>query len=189
MKLYTKTGDKGQTSLIGGRTDKDSLRVESYGTIDELNSFIGLALAELADCENCDDLKAELRNIQHELFDCGGDLATVTEHKNYKLREKSISVLEDCIDRYTAEAPPLEKFILPGGHKAAAQLHIARTVTRRAERLTVKLGKTEEINDTVLRYLNRLSDYFFAAARAVNARQGVKDIEYERSAAVFRDDE
>lgn len=105
MKLYTKTGDQGQTSLIGGRTDKDSLRVESYGTIDELNSFIGLALAELADCENCGDVKAELRNIQHELFDCGGDLATVTEHRSYTLRETSISALEDCIDRYTAEAP------------------------------------------------------------------------------------
>ncbi|MBT2574747.1 cob(I)yrinic acid a,c-diamide adenosyltransferase [Bacillus sp. ISL-51] len=188
MRLYTKTGDKGQTSLIGKRADKDCLRVESYGTIDELNSFVGLALAELSGCTDCGDLEAELQNIQHELFDCGGDLATVTEHKEYKLKDESVSFLETCIDRYTAEAPPLEKFILPGGHKAAAQLHIARTITRRAERIVVKLRKTENINEAVLRYLNRLSDYFFAAARAVNARQEVNDIEYERSAAVFRDD-
>lgn len=187
MKLYTKTGDKGQTGLVGGRTDKDSLRVESYGTIDELNSFIGLALAELSGQLGFEDLTAELLTIQHELFDCGGDLAIVTERKDYKLTEESVSFLETRIDAYTAEAPELKKFILPGGSKGASLLHIARTITRRAERRVVALMKSEEIHETVLRYLNRLSDYFFAAARIVNARSGIGDVEYERSAIVFRD--
>ncbi|MEC1005605.1 cob(I)yrinic acid a,c-diamide adenosyltransferase [Bacillus subtilis] len=187
MKLYTKTGDKGQTGLVGGRTDKDSLRVESYGTIDELNSFIGLALAELSVQPGFEDLTAELLTIQHELFDCGGDLAIVTERKDYKLTEESVSFLETRIDAYTAEAPELKKFILPGGSKCASLLHIARTITRRAERRVVALMKSEEIHETVLRYLNRLSDYFFAAARVVNARSGIGDVEYERSAIVFRD--
>ncbi|MBY4602318.1 MULTISPECIES: cob(I)yrinic acid a,c-diamide adenosyltransferase [Bacillus] len=187
MKLYTKTGDKGQTSLVGGRTDKDSLRVESYGTIDELNSFVGLALAELSVQPGFEDLTAELLTIQHELFDCGGDLAIVTERKDYKLTEESVSFLETRIDAYTAEAPELKKFILPGGSKGASLLHAARTITRRAERRVVALMKSEEIHETVLRYLNRLSDYFFAAARVVNVRCGIDDIEYERSAIVFRD--
>ena len=187
MKLYTKTGDKGQTGLVGGRTDKDSLRVESYGTIDELNSFIGLALAELSGQLGFEDLTAELLTIQHELFDCGGDLAIVTERKDYKLTEESVSFLETRSDAYTAEAPELKKFILPGGSKGASLLHIARTITRRAERRVVALMKSEEIHETVLRYLNRLSDYFFAAARVVNARSGIGDVEYERSAIVFRD--
>ncbi|AUZ27822.1 cob(I)yrinic acid a,c-diamide adenosyltransferase [Bacillus cabrialesii] len=187
MKLYTKTGDKGQTSLVGGRTDKDSLRVESYGTIDELNSFVGLALAELSGQSGFEDLTAELLNIQHELFDCGGDLAIVTERKGYKLTEESVSFLEKRIDAYTAEAPELKKFILPGGSKGASLLHAARTITRRAERRVVSLMKSEQIHETVLRYLNRLSDYFFAAARVVNVRSGIDDVEYERSAIVFRD--
>ncbi|MGF7534171.1 cob(I)yrinic acid a,c-diamide adenosyltransferase [Bacillus mexicanus] len=187
MKLYTKTGDKGQTSLVGGRTDKDSLRVESYGTIDELNSFVGLALAELSGQSGFEDVTAELLMIQHELFDCGGDLAIVTEKKDYKLTEESVSFLEMRIDAYTAEAPELKKFILPGGSKGAALLHAARTITRRAERRVVALMKSEEIHETVLRYLNRLSDYFFAAARVVNVRSSIGDVEYERSAVVFRD--
>ncbi|MDO8226667.1 cob(I)yrinic acid a,c-diamide adenosyltransferase [Bacillus cabrialesii] len=187
MKLYTKTGDKGQTSLVGGRTDKDSLRVESYGTIDELNSFVGLALAELSGQSGFEDLTVELLNIQHELFDCGGDLAIVTERKGYKLTEESVSFLEKRIDAYTAEAPELKKFILPGGSKGASLLHAARTITRRAERRVVSLMKSEQIHETVLRYLNRLSDYFFAAARVVNVRSGIDDVEYERSAIVFRD--
>ncbi|AMA53822.1 MULTISPECIES: cob(I)yrinic acid a,c-diamide adenosyltransferase [Bacillus] len=187
MKLYTKTGDKGQTSLVGGRTDKDSLRVESYGTIDELNSFVGLALSELSGQPGFEDLTAELLIIQHELFDCGGDLAIVTERKDYKLKEESVSFLETRIDAYTSEAPELKKFILPGGSKGASLLHAARTIARRAERRVVALMKSEEIHETVLRYLNRLSDYFFAAARVVNVRSGIDDVEYERSAIVFRD--
>lgn len=186
MKIYTKTGDKGQTSLIGGRVDKDSARIEAYGTMDELNSFIGKAMTEL-DGEKFTDLLADLEAIQNELFDGGGDLANVMKERHYKLTEEPIEVLEKRIDELMEEAPPLEKFILPGGSPAAATLHIARTVTRRAERLTVTLMKAEEdVPATVQRYLNRLSDYLFVAARIVNARLGVPDNEYVRSAKVFR---
>ncbi|KKB75427.1 MULTISPECIES: cob(I)yrinic acid a,c-diamide adenosyltransferase [Bacillus] len=185
MKLYTKTGDKGKTHVIGGRVDKDDVRVQCYGTVDELNSFIGLALAELGD-ERFSDIKSELLKIQHELFDCGGDLAYVSPNGEKKLKEEAIAFLEERIDAYCDEAPELEKFILPGGSKAAAYLHVARTVARRAERLAVTLMKTADMRETPLRYLNRLSDYLFAAARVVNFRLDIKDVEYERSATVFK---
>ena len=186
MKLYTRTGDKGQTSIIGGRVDKDSLRVETYGTIDELNSFVGKAVTEL-DPNIFADLIQDLETIQHELFDCGGDLANVMKERVYKMHEEPINVLEARIDVLSDEAPPLERFILPGGSPAAATLHIARTVTRRAERQMVTLMKsTEDIPVVVQKYLNRLSDYFFAAARIVNARLNVSDVEYIRSAKVFK---
>lgn len=188
MRLYTRTGDKGKTNLIGGRVDKDHLRVEAYGTLDEVNSFVGQALA-LLDKEKFPDICAELQKIQHELFDCGGDLAIANGKLPYKVTEEMVAFLETRIDEYVKEAPPLEKFILPGGSPAAAALHVARTVTRRAERRIVSLSKAEPINEIVLQYVNRLSDYFFAVARVINARFGVKDVEYERSAIVFRDKE
>ncbi|MGZ0086172.1 cob(I)yrinic acid a,c-diamide adenosyltransferase [Caldibacillus thermoamylovorans] len=189
MRLYTRTGDQGKTSLVGGRVDKDHLRVEAYGTIDEANSVIGWALALLVDDERFRDLCAELQMIQHELFDCGGDLAIVNGKLPYKVNDEMVARLEARIDAYVQEAPPLQKFILPGGSKGAAALHMARTVTRRAERCIVSLQKAEPINDVVLKYMNRLSDYLFAAARVVNARLGVNDVEYERSAIVFHDKE
>lgn len=185
MKIYTKTGDKGQTGLIGGRVAKDDIRVEVYGTVDELNSFIGKAMTELDEATFADILN-DLHAIQHELFDCGGDLANVMKEPQFKLTEAPITVLEERIDVLVDEAPPLEKFILPGGFPAAATLHIARTITRRAERQMVSLvATTEGVNDVVLRYLNRLSDYFFAAARVVNFRAGVEDVEYARGGKVF----
>lgn len=185
MNLYTRTGDSGKTSIIGGRVDKDHLRVEAYGTIDEANSFIGQAMTFLSD-PIFQDIYQELEKIQHELFDCGGDLAVVKEKYPYKAKEEMVTLLEERIDHYVKEAPPLEKFILPGGSNAAAVIHIARTVTRRAERCTVSLQKEMDINDVVLKYLNRLSDYLFAVARVINFRLGVKDVEYERSALVFK---
>lgn len=186
MKLYTKTGDKGQTSLMGGRVSKDHLRVETYGTIDELNSFIGKAATEL-DPKTFQDILSDLKTIQHELFDCGGDLANIMKDRKYKLQESSIEALEKRIDALTDEVPPLKRFILPGGSPAAATLHIARTVTRRAERQTVTLiNEIEDVPAIVQKYLNRLSDYFFAAARAVNARLNISDIEYIRSGDVFK---
>ena len=186
MKIYTKTGDKGKTSLIGGRVDKDNLRVEAYGTMDELNSFVGKAMTEL-DTEIFTDLLEDLEAIQNELFDGGGDLANVMKERHYKLSDEPIEVLEKRIDELMEEAPPLEKFILPGGSPAAATLHIARTVTRRAERQTVTLMKEEEdVSPIVQRYLNRLSDYFFVAARIANSRVNIPDNEYVRSAKVFR---
>ncbi|WP_217586155.1 cob(I)yrinic acid a,c-diamide adenosyltransferase [Lentibacillus saliphilus] len=187
MKLYTKTGDKGQTAIIGGRVDKDDVRVEAYGTVDELNSFVGQAIAELADDDRFRDVFQDLETIQHELFDCGGDLASVSERRPLKLEEAAIDHLEKRIDVLSEEAPAIERFILPGGSKPAATLHIARTITRRAERLVVRLAKQDEtLSAVTLKYLNRLSDYFFALARVVNARLDVRDVEYVRSARVFR---
>lgn len=186
MKLYTRTGDKGKTSIIGGRVDKDDIRVEAYGTVDEVNCFVGQAVTEL-DESLFKDVLRDLEKIQHELFDCGGDLANITEKREPKLTQEAIDYLETKIDELIVEAPELERFILPGGAKASASIHIARTVTRRAERLVVSLLKTDEKTPVVcLQYLNRLSDYFFALARVINFRLNVKDVEYERSAKVFK---
>lgn len=187
MRIYTRTGDKGKTSIIGGRVDKDDTRVEAYGTVDEVNCFVGQAIVEL-DPEIFADVLEDLEKIQHELFDCGGDLANVSVKRDSKLHQESIDYLEAKIDEFTAEAPELERFILPGGTKPAASIHIARTVTRRAERLVVKLSKADaKIPEVAQKYLNRLSDYFFALARVINYRLHVKDVEYVRSAKVFRD--
>ncbi|WP_312094749.1 cob(I)yrinic acid a,c-diamide adenosyltransferase [Niallia sp.] len=186
MRIYTKTGDKGETSIIGGRVLKDDIRVEAYGTVDELNSFVGLAVAQLVG-EQFADIKEDLEKIQHELFDCGGDLASISARRQLKLTEEAIAYLEERIDVFMEETPDLERFILPGGIEAAATVHLARTVTRRAERLVVTLVKTnEDIPELPLKYLNRLSDYFFALARVINYRSNVADVEYVRSAKVFR---
>ncbi|WP_100407159.1 cob(I)yrinic acid a,c-diamide adenosyltransferase [Bacillus solitudinis] len=189
MRLYTRTGDEGQTSVIGGRLPKDDIRVTAYGTTDEVNSFIGQAITQLEE-ERFPDIIAELFKIQHELFDCGSDLAKlkVTEERGYKTTQEMIDFLEGRIDVYIKEAPELERFILPGGSPAAATLHVCRTTTRRAERYVSRLHRESDIhNPIVLKYINRLSDYFFAIARVVNARLTVKDVEYERSAIVFRE--
>ncbi|MEH7355662.1 cob(I)yrinic acid a,c-diamide adenosyltransferase [Neobacillus drentensis] len=187
MRIYTRTGDKGKTSIIGGRVDKDDIRVETYGTVDEVNCFVGQAIQEL-DQDIFMDVLNDLEKIQHELFDCGGDLANVSEKREIKLHQESIDYLEKKIDEYIEEAPELERFILPGGTKPSASIHIARTVTRRAERLVVKLLKADsKTPEIALQYLNRLSDYFFALARVINSRLNVRDVEYVRSAKVFRD--
>jgi cob(I)alamin adenosyltransferase len=187
MRIYTRTGDKGQTSIIGGRVDKDDIRVEAYGTVDEANCFVGQAVTQL-DKTTFKDIIEDLEKIQHELFDCGGDLANVTKKRPVKLTNDAITYLETRIDQLIAEAPELERFILPGGSPAAATLHIARTVTRRAERQIVKLMKQDStVAELPLQFMNRLSDYFFAAARVVNFRLNVEDVQYIRSAPVFRD--
>ncbi|OLO42623.1 ATP:cob(I)alamin adenosyltransferase [Alkalihalophilus pseudofirmus] len=188
MRLYTRTGDEGKTSVIGGRLTKDDTRVVAYGTTDEVNCFVGQAITQL-DPEIFQDIINELVKIQHELFDCGGDLAMLkaTEDRPYKAKEEIVTFLEERIDEYIKEAPELERFILPGGSPAAATIHVCRTVTRRAERYASRLQRESETNPVVLKYLNRLSDYFFAIARVVNHRMGVKDVEYERSAIVFRE--
>ncbi|MDQ0185456.1 cob(I)yrinic acid a,c-diamide adenosyltransferase [Cytobacillus sp. FSL R5-0569] len=186
MRIYTRTGDKGKTSIIGGRVEKDDIRVEAYGTVDEVNCFVGQAVTELDQAKFVDVLD-DLEKIQHELFDCGGDLANVTKTRELKLKQESIDYLEERIDVFIAEAPELERFILPGGAKASASIHIARTVTRRAERLVVSLKKTDDtVPDVAVMFLNRLSDYFFALARVINFRLGNPDVEYVRSAKVFR---
>jgi len=187
MKIYTKTGDKGQTGIIGGRVDKDDIRVEAYGTVDELNGFVGQAITEL-DSDLFKDVLEDLEKIQHELFDCGGDLASVAKKRPLKLKEDMVEYLEERIDVMVEETPKLERFILPGGTKPAATIHIARTIARRAERLVVALIKQDDtVPPVTLQYLNRLSDYFFALARVINFRLGVDDVEYVRSAKVFRE--
>lgn len=187
MKLYTRTGDEGKTSIIGGRVDKDDVRVEAYGTVDEVNCFVGQAMTQL-DPSIFQDVLEDLEKIQHELFDCGGDLANVSKKRELKLTKESVDYLETKIDQLIEEAPKLERFILPGGAPASASIHIARTVTRRAERLVVSLKKADpETSAVALKFLNRLSDYFFALARVVNFRLNQKDVEYVRSANVFRE--
>ncbi|WP_040950382.1 cob(I)yrinic acid a,c-diamide adenosyltransferase [Gorillibacterium massiliense] len=191
MKIYTKSGDKGRTSVIGGRVEKDDPRVEAYGTVDELNSFLGQAIC-LMEGPLYEDMRADMEMVQHELFDCGGDLAILPPEgvdesipRPYKLQADKVDNLEACIDKYDAETPDITKFILPGGSPLASALHICRTVCRRAERRVVTLAKEAVINEEALRYLNRLSDLFFTVARTANFREGKSDVEYVRSADVF----
>ncbi|QDH22498.1 cob(I)yrinic acid a,c-diamide adenosyltransferase [Saccharibacillus brassicae] len=185
MRIYTKTGDEGQTSVIGGRVRKDDARVEAYGTIDELNSFVGQAAALLHD-DRFKDLREQLAVVGQELFDCGSDLAyTPAKQQPYKTHPAMTERLETWIDKLEANNPPLERFILPGGSPPAALLHVCRTVCRRAERRAVTLSDEAEVNPEVLKYLNRLSDYFFSAARAANLKLRVDDVEYVRGARVF----
>lgn len=175
-KIYTKRGDKGETSLGGGqRVRKDSLRVQVYGTVDELNSQIGVALA----MGLYERLTQALSSIQNELFDLGSDLCFVEEDKaKYSLPQielEHVTRLEVLIDEMTATLEPLKNFILPGGSLGAAQLHVARTVCRRAEREATTLASQEAIGEYVLVYLNRLSDTLFTMARYENAQQGVAE--------------
>jgi cob(I)alamin adenosyltransferase len=189
MKIYTRTGDEGKTSVIGGRVTKDDARVEAYGTIDELNSFVGQATSVLAreTTANWDDLLEHLTLIQHELFDCGSDLSyAVPDPVKMKVTPEMTERLEGWIDRYEAQTPPITRFILPGGSEPAAMLHVCRTVCRRAERRVVTLAQEQECPEEVLKYVNRLSDFFFTVARAANARLELLDVEYERGAQVFR---
>lgn len=171
-KVYTRTGDKGETSLVGGeRVSKASLRVDSYGEVDELNSVIGVARARLGDPE-IDDL---LGLIQNDLFTLGADLASPSRVEVPRISGEFISTLEELSDRYLEQLEPLKEFILPGGSEGGATLHLARTVARRAERRVVELSAAEEINPLAVTYLNRLSDLLFILARVVNQRKGAPE--------------
>ena len=185
MKIYTKTGDKGMTKLVGSSTvAKDSDRVESYGTIDELNSWVGYIISQLPQ-EN-QEIKEELEALQHLLFDAGTDLSTPIEaQRPFKLQKQSVHWLEQRIDFYTAQSPDIDRFILPGGTPAASMVHVARTIARRAERIIVRLNWTAKINEGVLIFTNRLSDYFYALARYLNVQAQRPDVFYERSEKVF----
>jgi cob(I)alamin adenosyltransferase len=173
MKIYTRTGDDGTTALFsGGRVSKTHLRVEAYGTVDELNSLLGVARAAGARGD------AWLSQIQRQLFQVGADLATPQDARSewvVRVDAAAVSWLEQAIDAMTAELPPLTQFILPGGTLVAAQLHVARTVCRRAERLVVALGTQEPIGDEVVPYLNRLSDFLFTLARWENLKAGTTE--------------
>jgi cob(I)alamin adenosyltransferase len=174
MKIYTRGGDRGETSLIsGGRVSKDDALIESYGTVDELNATIGVARTHSPQA----DLDAELDHIQHDLFDIGAQLASPDLVERFQgVDESRISDLERRIDEMEAALEPLRNFILPGGSPLAAQLHVARTVCRRAERLVVSLHDESERGTRTLRYLNRLSDYLFVAARYANRAAGRPDV-------------
>ncbi len=173
MKIYTRTGDKGETSLFGGtRIAKNDLRIEAYGTIDELNSFIGVARASWSSSP----IDSELQQVQSDLFDIGAYLAAPDSDRFPGVPASRIDDIEHAIDRMEAELKPLSTFILPGGSLAASHLHVARTVCRRAERLIVAL----EDKSTTLAYLNRLADYLFVAARFANACDGVADVAWSR---------
>jgi cob(I)alamin adenosyltransferase len=163
-KIYTKTGDKGTSSLLGGtRVPKYHIRLECYGTIDELNSHIGLIRDSIQDTGVIDLLS----RIQHTLFKIGSHLANENPdtRKTPVFSEKDITILEQAIDAYTKELPVLQNFILPGGHTVASYCHIARTVCRRAERAATKLAEEVSFNEQVITYINRLSDYLFVLAR------------------------
>jgi len=175
MKIYTRSGDKGETSLIGGwRVGKNSLRVNAYGTLDELNAVIGLSLSVMTSNE----IRKDLLQIQHMIFDCGTDLATPDNQAGFLMKISHITWLEERIDFYHDKAPPLKSFILPGGCIAASYLHLARTVARRAEREIVTLMETEAVGEYALSYVNRLSDYLFAVARFVNFENRVEEHTY-----------
>ncbi|MEW6128259.1 MAG: cob(I)yrinic acid a,c-diamide adenosyltransferase [Acidobacteriota bacterium] len=171
-KVYTKSGDGGETSLVGGeRVSKASLRVDAYGDVDELNSVIGLARANLQDAE----IDETLSHIQNDLFTLGADLASPASVEVPRLTETFIAALETFSDKFLAELEPLKEFILPGGSAVGATLHLARTVARRAERKVVALSSQAEINANAIIYLNRLSDLLFIVARLVNKRAGVPE--------------
>ncbi len=164
-KIYTRTGDSGTTGLgDGSRVDKDSLRVEAYGTVDELNSQIGLVIAFGID----EHITNQLLDIQHDLFDLGSELCV----PGYSaIKDANIDTLEKILDEHNADLPALKEFILPGGNLSASTCHVARTVCRRAERIVVSLSRVENINQPVIKYLNRLSDLLFVLCRVL-ARQG-----------------
>lgn len=181
FKIYTKTGDSGKTSLIGGtKVPKSDLRIDTYGTVDELNSWIGL----ISDQLNIDSLRVDLKEIQDRLFTVGAALACDAE-KETKMRipdlhEEDIKLLETKIDEMTVQLPAMKSFILPGGHTAVSSIHVCRTVCRRAERLAVGMQESGLfIEPMVIQYLNRLSDYLFTLARFVGQKLGVEEIPWK----------
>lgn len=169
-KITTRTGDDGTTGLSdGSRVKKTSPRIEAIGSVDELNSIIGVLLAQ----EIPQNLQAELTDIQHDLFDLGGELS-IPGH--IAISDAQVGRLETVLEELNTKLPPLKEFILPGGSQAAAICHLARTVCRRAERCVIHLGETETINTTTVKYLNRLSDLLFVAARTLNSHAGRADV-------------
>jgi cob(I)alamin adenosyltransferase len=184
-RIYTKTGDKGETHLAGGqRVAKDTLRIECYGTVDELNAFVGMA--NVSAVESVPELTPILRRVQHELFNLGSILATKPEDvhpKQARVTVVEIEQLEKEIDRMNGELAPLRSFVLPGGSRLNTELHACRTICRRAERLAVSLAREEDIPVEIVQYLNRLSDAMFVWSRWVNHVMGVPEVLWEPNQA------
>ncbi len=180
-RIYTRRGDSGDTSLAGGqRLPKDNLRIECYGTVDELNSFVGMACLTAAD--SLPELAAILKRVQHELFNLGSILATLPEDvhpKQARVTHIEIEQLEKEIDAMNDGLPELRSFVLPGGTRLNTELHVCRTVCRRAERLAVSLSREEQTPEDAVRYLNRLSDALFVWSRWVNHQLGVEEVLWE----------
>ena len=182
MKIYTRTGDEGETGLFGGgRVRKSHARIEALGAVDELNAAIGWAVTQVA----VGTTRQGLESLQHELFSIGAELASPAEAGRARpstpaVGEEHIAALEDLIDLCDAELPELRAFVLPGGTPGAAGLHLARTICRRAERAVVRLGEAEDVMGTVVAYLNRLSDLLFTLARLENQRAGTGDVEWRK---------
>lgn len=176
MKIYTKKGDKGKTSLIGGtRVPKHHIRIESYGTVDELNSWLGV----IRDLTPNESVKSLLKEIQDRLFTVGSSLAADPEHSKMILpdiKPTDVETLEQDMDRMNESLPELKNFILPGGHLTASYCHVARCVCRRAERLAVELAAQEEVDELVIQYMNRLSDHLFVLARYLAHNDGAEEI-------------
>lgn len=182
MKIYTKTGDKGQTSLIGGtRVAKNSVRLEAYGTVDELNSYLGL----IRSFPIAPELTDQLIVIQNILFSVGGNLATDTSVKEVGsglvVMDEDIAFLERAMDRMDETLPAMTHFILPGGERASSFAHIARTVCRRAERRVLDVAAQYDVDERVIRYINRLSDYLFVLARKIAFDAGAEELKWEIS--------
>ncbi len=190
-KVYTRTGDNGETALVGGkRVPKDSARIEAYGTIDELNSIVGLARAfneeKLSDGEAHRFLDLVLRQIQDELFDLGSELATPPDFFQegmYRVGEREVKKIEQLIDECQKSLEPLKSFILPGGGKLGAYLHQCRTVCRRAEREILRLSRVEELSEWPVKYVNRLSDLFFVLSRWISKQTGEEEYLWQRGLA------
>jgi cob(I)alamin adenosyltransferase len=185
-RIYTRTGDQGETRLAGGqKIAKDDLRIECYGTVDELNAFVGAARVT-AEQVRLQEFAATLKRVQHELFNLGSILATLPEDvhpKQPRITADEIAKLEQEIDAANAELAPLRSFVLPGGSRLDAELHICRTICRRAERLLVTLAKEQQIPAEALQYLNRLSDAFFVWSRWANHALGAAESLWEPNAA------
>lgn len=174
MKIYTKTGDDGTTGLQGGsRISKSNPRIIAYGAVDEINSSLGIVISNTLD----NDISELLTKIQNDLFVAGSDLSNldIVTSKN-RITSKMVEYLENKIDQFEKELTPITKFILPGGHPIASQVHFARTVTRRAETMVIALSEKENVNAECKKYLNRLSDLLFVLARVINKRNGITDV-------------
>lgn len=190
-RIYTKTGDAGETGLVGGqRIPKDDLRIEAYGTVDELNAFVGLARTTAeslaTEFEALHPLAAKLKRVQHELFNLGSILATLPEDvhpKQPRVTQTEVRQLECEIDEANEELKPLRSFVLPGGSRLDAELHVCRTVCRRAERLLVRLNREQSAPPEAVQYLNRLSDALFVWSRLVNGMQGCAETLWEPNRA------
>jgi len=192
-RVYTRRGDRGETDLVGGaRVAKDGLRIEAYGTVDELNAVVGLARARNAATTPrgrgraagaARELDALLRRLQNELFDLGGELATPADEFRpgmFRVGEAEVTALETAMDRCQKDLKPLVSFVLPGGGEVSALLHVARTICRRAEREVLRLGREEDIGEWPLAYLNRLSDLLFVLSRWIGHHRGEREYLWER---------